>query len=49
MQGYKPIKLVLHASRGFEPASVNYPASKTLYLQAIKEQVPVFHGHFKIT
>ena len=49
VQGYKPIQLVLHSSRGFDPAPTNYPASKTLYLKAIKEQVPVFDGKFKIT
>jgi hypothetical protein len=49
VQGYKPIQLVLHASRGFDPALVNYPVSKTLYLEAIKEQVPVLDGKFKIT
>jgi hypothetical protein len=49
VQGYKPIQLVLHTSRGFDPAPANYPASKILYLEAIKEQVPVFDGKFKIT
>jgi hypothetical protein len=49
VQGYKPIQLVLHASRGFDSALVNYPVSKTLYLEAIKEQVPVLDGKFKIT
>lgn len=49
VQGYKPIQLILHPSAGFEPAAVVYPASKTLYLGAIKEHVPVFEGTFKIT
>ena len=49
VQGYKPIQLLLRSSRGFEEAPANYPASKTLYLEAIKEQVPVFEGKFKIT
>ena len=49
VQGYKPIQLVLHASRGFDPAPANYPASKILYLEAIREHVPVFDGKFKIT
>jgi len=47
--GYKPIQLVLHPSGGIEPAPVNYPSSKILYLEAIKEQVPVFEGKFRIT
>jgi AhpC/TSA family protein/cytochrome c biogenesis DsbD-like protein len=49
VQGYKPIQLILHAHGGIEPAPVVYPAPKTLYLQAIKEQVPVFEGKFRIT
>lgn len=49
VKGYKPIQLVLHNSRGIEPAPVTYPSSKILYLDAIKEQVPVFDGKFKIT
>lgn len=49
VQGYKPIQLLLNTSRGFEAAPANYPASKTLYLEAIKERVPVFEGKFKIT
>ena len=47
--GYKPIQLVLHPSGGFEPAPVTYPSSKILYLEALKEQVPVFEGKFRIT
>ena len=47
--GYKPIQLVLHPSGGIEPAPVTYPGSRILYLEAIKEQVPVFEGKFRIT
>jgi len=47
--GYKPIQLILHPSGGIEPAPVNYPRPKILYLEAIKEQVPVFEGKFRIT
>ncbi len=47
--GYKPIQLVLHPSGGIEPAPANYPSSKMLYLEAIKEQVSVFEGKFRIT
>jgi hypothetical protein len=48
-QGYKPIKLVMEPipNLQFEPAI--YPPSKTLYLPAIKERVPVFEGTFRIT
>jgi hypothetical protein len=31
----------------FQP--VSYPSAKTLYLPAIKEQVPVFEGRFRIS
>ncbi len=49
VRGYKPIQLILHSSAGIEPAPVTYPPPKTLYLEAIKEQVPVFDGNFRIT
>ena len=49
VKGYKPMQLVLHPSGGSEPAPPLYPISKILYLQAIKEQVPVFEGKFRIT
>jgi hypothetical protein len=49
VKGYKPIQLVLHKSGGIEPGPVTYPSSKILYLEAIKEQVPVFEGKFQIT
>lgn len=49
VKGYKPIQLVLYTSGGIEPATVTYPSSKILYLEAIKEQVPVFEGKFRIT
>jgi len=48
VKGYKPIQLVLHTSGGIEAAPVIYPDSKILYLDAIKEQVPVFEGKFRI-
>jgi len=47
--GYKPIQLLLRPSGGFELEPAVYPDSKTLYLEAIKEQVPVFEGKFRIT
>ena len=49
VHGYKPIQLILHNSAGIEPAPVTYPMPKTLYLEAIKEEVPVFDGNFRIT
>jgi hypothetical protein len=47
-QGYKPIRLVLDPvpQLGLPPAS--YPKSQTLFLPAIKEQVPVFENTFRI-
>jgi AhpC/TSA family/Disulphide bond corrector protein DsbC len=49
VQGYKPIQLTLNPVAGIEFAPVAYPASKTLYLEAIQEHVPVFEGKFRIT
>ena len=49
VRGYKPIQLVVHASGAIELAPVSYPSPKTLYLEAIKEEVPVFDGKFRIT
>ncbi len=48
-QGYKPIKLALDAIPQLELKPVVYPPSKTLYLPAIKEQVPVLEGVFRIS
>jgi Disulphide bond corrector protein DsbC/AhpC/TSA family len=48
-QGYKPIKLVLDDMRELEFKPAAFPPSKTLYLPAIKEKVPVFEGTFRIT
>ena len=47
-QGYKPIKLVIDPMPEIEVKTAAYPASQTLYLQAIKERVPVFEGTFRI-
>jgi hypothetical protein len=49
VQGYKPIQLTLQEVPGIEFQPVVYPGSKTLYLEAIKEQLPVFAGKFRIT
>ena len=47
-QDYKPIKLVLDSTPETELRPVAYPASKKLFLPAIKETVPVFAGTFRI-
>ena len=49
VQGYKPIQLSLYPVSGVQFSPVTYPNSKTLYLEAINEKVPVFEGKFKIT
>jgi len=48
VKGYKPIELALHPLAGIELSPAVYPASRTLYLEAIREQVPVFEGRFRI-
>lgn len=48
-QGYKPIKLLIAPVPELELKPAVYPDSKTLYLPAIKEQVPVFEGTFRIS
>lgn len=49
VQGYKPIQLTLRQSSGIEFQPVVYPTSKALYLDAIREKVPVFEGKFRIS
>jgi hypothetical protein len=48
-KGYKPIRLVIDPVPQMELLPAVYPASKTLYLPAIKESVPVFEGTFRIS
>ena len=48
-QGYKPIKLVIETVPQLELKPAVYPSSKTLFLPAIKESVPVFEGTFRIS
>jgi Disulphide bond corrector protein DsbC/AhpC/TSA family len=48
-QGYKTIKLLIDPIPQLDFKPVVYPAPKTLYLPAIKEQVPVFEGTFRIS
>ena len=49
VKGYKPIQLELAPSPEIELTPPVYPPSKVLYLDAIKEQVPVFERKFRIT
>jgi hypothetical protein len=49
VQGYKPIQLNLQEQAGIEFQPVSYPSSKVLYLEAIREHVPVFDGKFRIS
>jgi len=49
VKGYKPIQLELGLSSDLELTPAVYPPSKVLYLDAIKERVPVFEGTFRIT
>jgi len=49
VKGYKPIQLELRASPEVQLTPPIYPTSKLLYLGAIKEEVPVFEGKFRIT
>lgn len=48
VKGYKPIQLALQPSPEIQLASLTYPNAKVLYLEAIKEHVPVFEGKFRI-
>jgi AhpC/TSA family/Disulphide bond corrector protein DsbC len=48
-QGYQPTTLVLDPIPGLELKPLVYPASKILYLPAIKERVPIFEGTFWIS
>ena len=49
VKGYKPIHLELDSSPEVRAMPPSYPISKTLYLEVIKEEVPVFEGKFRIT
>ena len=48
-KGYKPINLEIEATPEMQLRPAMYPASKILYLPAIKERVPVFEGTFRIS
>ena len=49
VEGYKPIQLALEAPPQFSLNPAVYPKPKVLYLEAIREHVPVFEGKFRIT
>ncbi len=49
VQGYKPVALVMEPAPGMSFTPVRYPQAKVLFLPAIKEQVPVFEGKFRLT
>jgi len=49
VHGYKPVQLVMEAVPQLELKAAVYPESRTLYLPAIKESVPVFEGTFRIS
>ena len=48
VKGYKPIQLTLEPSPEIDLLPAVYPASKILYLPAIKERLPVFEGTFRV-
>jgi hypothetical protein len=48
-KGYRAVKLELEPNAEVELKPAVYPASKNLYLPAIKENVPVFEGTFRIS
>ncbi len=48
VQGYLPLKLTLKPSVGVTLHSLSYPPSRTLFLPAIKETVPVYEGNVRL-
>ena len=49
VKGYQPIQLEIAPSPDLQLIPPRFPPSRVLYLDAIKEQVPVFEGRFRIT
>ena len=47
-QGYKPIHLSIDPVPGLEFMPALYPHAEVLYMPAIKENIPVFQGIFRI-
>jgi DsbC/DsbD-like thiol-disulfide interchange protein len=48
VKGYKPVNLLIDPMAQVQLKPAAYPRSKILYLEAIKERVPVFEGTFRI-
>ncbi len=48
VHGYLPLKWTLIPSEGFNAHPLSYPQSSTLFLPAIKEQVPVYEGTVRL-
>jgi len=48
-KGYKPINLRIDPVSEVQLKTVVYPRAKVLYLEAIKERVPVFGGTFRVS
>ena len=47
-QGYKPILLQLDPPSELKLGPIRYPKSRTLFLPAINEKMPVYSGTFRI-
>lgn len=47
-EGYRPIDWIVKDSPAVTPALTTYPESKILYLEAIKEKVPVYLGKLRL-
>ena len=47
--GYIPTVLEVQPGPDYRLRDAHYPASKILYLRAIREKIPVFEGKFRIT
>jgi hypothetical protein len=48
-EGYRITELRIPQAAEYTPASSSYPKAKSLYLEAIKETVPVYEGNFRIS
>jgi hypothetical protein len=49
VKGYIPVEFKLNPVPEFKAGEVKYPEAKVLFLDAIKESVPVFAGKFRIS
>ena len=47
-EGYRPVEWTMKETTAIGPAASSFPPSKTLYLEAIKESVPVYQGKLRI-